>query len=162
MTASAASCAIAVRRAGPLDAAELASLHAAAFAKGWDEASMVQFLAAPACLCLTASLAQDAPPQGFLIARKADDEAELITLAVHPECRRQGLATALLNTAIGSLREAGAKKLFLEVEHRNDPAGNLYRSLGAIPVGRRKAYYQHGADALIFCLALCAYAADDA
>ena len=44
----------------------------------------------------------------------------------------------------------------------NDPAGNLYRSLGAIPVGRRKAYYQHGADALIFCLALCAYAADDA
>jgi ribosomal-protein-alanine N-acetyltransferase len=123
---------------------------------------MAQFLAAPSCLCLVASLAPDARPQGFLIARKADDEAELLTLAVDPECRRQGLATALLDAAIGSLRAAGTRKLYLEVEHRNDPAGNLYRSLGAIPVGRRKAYYEHGADALIFCLALCAEAADDA
>jgi ribosomal protein S18 acetylase RimI-like enzyme len=52
--------------------------------------------------------------------------------------------------------------LYLEVEDRNGPAGNLYRSLGALQVGRRKAYYEHGADALIFCLVLCAEAADDA
>jgi ribosomal-protein-alanine N-acetyltransferase len=123
---------------------------------------LARFLAAPSCLCLTASLAPDAPPQGFLIARKADDEAELLTLAVRPECRRHGLARALLDSANKALRAAGTRKLYLEVGDRNGPAGNLYRSLGAIQVGKRKAYYEHGADALIFCLALCAGAADDA
>jgi ribosomal-protein-alanine N-acetyltransferase len=154
MMTNAATCAIAVRRAGPLDAAAIAAIHAASFAKGWDEASMAQFLGAPSCLCLIASLAPEMPPQGFLIARKADDEAEAITLAVHPECRRQGLARALLDAAIRSLRAAGTKKLFLEVDDQNSPASGLYQSLGAIPVGRRRAYYEHGADALIFCLAL--------
>jgi ribosomal-protein-alanine N-acetyltransferase len=115
---------------------------------------MAQFLAAPSCLCLIASSAPDTLPQGFLIARIAGDEAELLTLTVEPAHRQQGLAAALLAEAMRQLRAAGAKQLFLEVERGNTPALRLYDAFGAVRVGRRKAYYEHGADAAIFSLAL--------
>jgi ribosomal-protein-alanine N-acetyltransferase len=115
---------------------------------------MAQFLAAPSCLCLIASRQPDALPQGFLIARTAGDEAELLTLAVEPAHRQQGLAAALLAEAVRQLRAAGARQLFLEVEPGNAPALRLYESFGAVRVGERKAYYEHGADAAIFSLAL--------
>jgi ribosomal protein S18 acetylase RimI-like enzyme len=60
----------------------------------------------------------------------------------------------LLGAAVAALREAGARRLFLEVEDGNEAALKLYRSLGAIPVGRRQRYYESGADAAIFSLAL--------
>jgi ribosomal-protein-alanine N-acetyltransferase len=53
-----------------------------------------------------------------------------------------------------ALRDAGAKQLFLEVEEGNAPARLLYQSLGAVAIGRRPGYYEHGADAAIFSLAL--------
>jgi ribosomal protein S18 acetylase RimI-like enzyme len=52
------------------------------------------------------------------------------------------------------LGESGAKQLFLEVEDGNLAAVELYRSLGATVVGQRARYYEHGADAAIFSLAL--------
>lgn len=91
---------------------------------------------------------------GLLIARKAADEAEILTFCVAPACRNAGLGRALLETAVKELRDAGAKQLFLEVEQRNEAALKLYRSFGAVPVGKRERYYEHGADAAIFCLAL--------
>jgi len=154
MRAETATGAIAVRRAGPLDAALAAALHAGSFTRAWDEASMAQFLAAPSCLCLIASSTTGIAPQGFLIVRTAGDEAELLTLAVEPQCRRKGIATALLGEAVRASRAAGAKRMFLEVDDGNAPALQLYESMGAVRVGKREAYYEHGAHASIFCLAL--------
>jgi ribosomal-protein-alanine N-acetyltransferase len=91
---------------------------------------------------------------GLLIARKVADEAEILTFGVAPACRRMGLGRALLEAAIAALRSSGAKQLFLEVEEGNEPAVQLYRAFGAVPVGKRAGYYEHGADAAIFSLAL--------
>jgi [ribosomal protein S18]-alanine N-acetyltransferase len=77
-----------------------------------------------------------------------------LTLAVDPACRRLGLARALLGAAASALRAAGTKQLFLEVDEGNSAARGLYQSLGAVVVGRRPRYYEHGADADIFSLAL--------
>ena len=70
----------------------------AASRSAWDEAAMAQFLAGPDALCLIGSAADGSggAPAGFLIARKAADEAELLTLGVAPACRRIGLGRALL------------------------------------------------------------------
>jgi [ribosomal protein S18]-alanine N-acetyltransferase len=146
--------AIDVRLAGPGDAAIMAALHAACFARSWDAGAMAQFLGAPGCLSILASTAEGEPPQGLLIARRAGDEAELLTLAVHPTHRRFGLARALLGAAMDALSASGVKQLFLEVEEENAPARGLYESLGANAIGRRPGYYEHGADAAIFSLAL--------
>ncbi len=65
-----------------------------------------------------------------------------------------GLGRALLQEAISLLRASGAKRLYLEVEDGNEAALKLYRGVGAVPVGKRPGYYEHGADAAIFSLAL--------
>lgn len=154
MTGSLETLPIMVRTALPDDAATLAAIHARSFARAWDEAAMAQFLGVPGSLALIASMREDAPAQGFLIARAAADEAELLTLCVLPAHRRQGLARALLAAAVEALRRAGGKRLFLEVEQGNEAALQLYRSFGAVAVGHRPGYYEHGADAAMFSLAL--------
>jgi [ribosomal protein S18]-alanine N-acetyltransferase len=147
---------IAVTRAGPFDVSSMAAIHRSCFARAWDEAAMTQFLASPEALCLVGSVADSSGGMvgGLLIARKAADEAEVLTLCVAPACRNSGLGRALLDAAVAALRAAGAKQLFLEVEDGNEAALKLYRSFGAIPVGKRDGYYEHGADAAIFSLAL--------
>ncbi|HSA67957.1 MAG TPA: GNAT family N-acetyltransferase [Methyloceanibacter sp.] len=145
---------IELRAACAADADSLAAIHAACFAKSWDAAEIGQFLDVPGCLSLLASTSPAQTPQGFLIVRSAGDEAELLTLAVDPACRRLGIARALLGAAIPALRAAETKRLFLEVDQGNSAARGLYQSLGAVVVGRRPRYYEHGADADIFSLAL--------
>jgi [ribosomal protein S18]-alanine N-acetyltransferase len=145
-----------VSRAGPYDVSSMAAIHRSCFAKAWDEAQMAQFLGSPEVLCLIGSVADDSGGimGGLLIARKAADEAEILTLGVAPSCRGAGLGRALLQEAISALRASGAKRLYLEVEDGNEAALRLYRALGAAPVGKRPGYYGQGADAAIFSLAL--------
>jgi [ribosomal protein S18]-alanine N-acetyltransferase len=143
---------LSVRAAGPLDASVLATLHRDCFQRAWDEAAMAQFASVPGTLCLIGAVGDDCG--GLLIARVAGDEAEILTFGVTPSCRNRGLGRVLLQTAVDRLRASGAKRLFLEVADGNEAALRLYRSCGAAPVGRRKAYYGDGADAAIFSLAL--------
>jgi ribosomal-protein-alanine N-acetyltransferase len=80
-------------------------------------------------------------PVGFAAWRQtAPDEAELLNLAVDPQARRRGVASALLN-ALGS---AAKGDLFLEVAETNAPALTLYRQSGWSEVGVRRGYYHHG------------------
>jgi ribosomal-protein-alanine N-acetyltransferase len=151
---SIASSTLAIRPALARDLEAMAAIHRASFAKAWSTNEIGQFVAAPGCLSLIASTAPEQKVQGFLMVRSAGDEAEILTLAVDRSHRRRGLARALLVAAIDALREAGAKRLFLEVEAGNESARGLYQSLGAVAVGRRPRYYEHGADADIFSLAL--------
>jgi ribosomal-protein-alanine N-acetyltransferase len=145
-----------VQQATPLDAGLMAAIHASCFPRPWDEGAMAQFICGPDRLCLIASALDDqgAVAAGLLIARKAADEAEILTFGVAPSCRRMGLGRALLRRAIAVVAASGAKRLYLEVEDGNEAALTLYRALGAVPVGRRSGYYEHGADASIFSLAL--------
>jgi ribosomal-protein-alanine N-acetyltransferase len=151
-----------IHRAGPADAAVMAAIHATCFSQGWDEAAMSQFVVAPSVLCLIGAVppALDAPA-GLLIARRAADEAELLTIGVAPSQRRAGLGRALLAHALAELSASGATQLFLEVDEGNGAAVALYRELGAERVGHREGYYESGADAAIFSLALCHPHSDD-
>lgn len=152
-----------VFRATPADAGIMATIHASCFDRSWDAKAMARFIAAPGVLCLIGAASEMVvTPAGLLIARRAEDEAELITLGVAPVCRRAGLARALVTHAMDDLRASGARRLFLEVDESNDAALALYRSFGAKPVGRRPRYYDGEADAVIFSLALSDSPSDDA
>ncbi|ODS01045.1 hypothetical protein AUC68_11685 [Methyloceanibacter methanicus] len=151
-----------IRPAVPVEAALLTALHGACFdgALGprptpWDDAAMSRFIAGPPTLCLLATVAAPEPaPAGFLIARTAADEAELLTIGVLAAYRGRGFGRALLQHAAKSLREAGIRQLFLEVDETNAPALALYRGLGAVAVGRRPGYYENGGNAAVLRLDL--------
>ena len=78
---------------------------------------------------------------GFILARVVGDEAEILTLAVAPAARCKGFGKALVRSAAAHAASLGATSLFLEAGVRNDAAQALYRGLGFVAVGRRKAYY---------------------
>ncbi|ODA67874.1 ribosomal-protein-alanine N-acetyltransferase [Methyloligella halotolerans] len=150
---------IAARQAAVKDAEALAAVHAACFSAPWDAELLKIFLEARDSLCVLSTEGETVT--GFLLTRIAADEAEILTLAVAPETRRQGIARTLLEAAVDGLKQRGAKHLFLEVDEKNVAALGLYRGLGAKPVGRRPAYYADGGDAAILRLTLDERLAED-
>jgi ribosomal-protein-alanine N-acetyltransferase len=74
--------------------------------------------------------------------RVVADEMELLSLAVTPAWRRQGLACWLTRLALAVAGRKGARAAFLEVRSANAPARRLYASLGFVETGRRPGYYQ--------------------
>ncbi|MBU8536900.1 GNAT family N-acetyltransferase [Falsiroseomonas tokyonensis] len=124
---------------------EAASLHAAAFPPGeaWGADAIALMLDLPGAFGLLR------PGAGFVLARVAADEAEILTLAVHPAQRRAGLGSALLAEAMAGAVLRGAAAMFLEVSERNAAGRALYAAAGFAEVGRRRRYYPDGADALV-------------
>ena len=80
---------------------------------------------------------------GFLMAQNVLDQAEILTLAVDPECRRQGIAARLVADFHQSCLKRAVSKVFLEVAADNAAAIALYRANGYDEVGLRKRYYSH-------------------
>ena len=83
-----------------------------------------------------------AGPVGFVLARLAAGEAEILTVAVARAHRRHGLGRQLMDAVLRRLHAQRAEALFLEVDETNLPAIALYRRLGFQEVGKRPAYYQ--------------------
>lgn len=132
------------------EAAALAALHAAAFppAERWGAEAIGLMLAMPGAFAI------HHPGQGFVLARVAAEEAEILTLAVHPAARRRGHGAALLAAAMAGAAARGAGAMFLEVAEANAAARALYAAAGFAEVGRRRRYYPDGGDALVLRRAL--------
>jgi [ribosomal protein S18]-alanine N-acetyltransferase len=78
------------------------------------------------------------------------DELHINTLAVHPDWRRQGLASLLLTHVLDDAVRLGADKATLEVRESNQGARKLYERFGFEVGGVRKEYYRQPVeDALI-------------
>jgi len=118
----------------PADPAELAALHAQAFAHPWSEAEFADLLAQAGVFAVV-------EPDGFILIRVVLDEAEILTLAVRPDARRAGLGGRLTGQGAVKAAQAGAVRLFLEVAEDNAAARALYARAGFEQIGRRKAYY---------------------
>ncbi len=72
-----------------------------------------------------------------------------MNIAVDPDHRRQGLATALLSELVHRVGD-GTARITLEVRESNQGAIDLYERFGFLAAGMRRRYYQdNGEDALI-------------
>ena len=85
---------------------------------------------------------------GFIVYRIVMDEAEIITIGVNPDFRRQGIAAAMVGIIEKTLKNQGVKKIFLEVASNNIAAQKLYENSGFVRVGLRPKYYD-GVDAIL-------------
>lgn len=130
------------------DAATMARIHAAAYRldRAWSHAEFAALMDSPHVIAL-------GDDRAFILAQIIADEAEVLTVATHPDYRRQGLARDLLVRFHAAARAKGAVTAFLEVGADNAPALGLYLSAGYGQAGLRRAYYDRAdgpaADALI-------------
>jgi [ribosomal protein S18]-alanine N-acetyltransferase len=118
------------------DAACMARIHEAAYVldRPWSLAEFTQLVQSPHSLTL-------GDQRAFVLARIIADEAEVLTIATHPDHRRTGLARNLLERFHEAARTRGAVTAFLEVAADNDAAITLYQGCGYTQVGARRAYY---------------------
>ncbi len=77
-------------------------------------------------------------------------KGHVVSIAVLEEYRRRGIATALLNASMQSMKnDYKAEEVYLEVRVSNNPAIALYEKLGFSKVKVLKAYYADGEDAYL-------------
>lgn len=78
---------------------------------------------------------------GFILAKRAPGEEEMLLIGVRPELRGRGLGRKLIETFARLALDGGAESIFLEMR-ANNPAETLYRECGFEPIGRRVDYYR--------------------
>ena len=115
---------------------DMARLHGRCFTtpRPWSAAEIGQILANPHSFALTG-------PYGFLLGQAVAGEAELLTIAVDPNQRRQGIGRAFVAEFCGFARQKAAQSAFLEVAANNIPAVAMYQACGFTQSGHRRAYY---------------------
>jgi len=91
---------------------------------------------------------------GFAGGQLAGDDFEVTDVVVARDRRRQGIASRLVSRICYDAHVLNAATASLEVDEKNAPARAAYASLGFEEVGRRRAYYGEGHDALILKVAL--------
>jgi ribosomal-protein-alanine N-acetyltransferase len=128
-----------VRAAGGERAAAFAALHLKAFDRAWSVDELKRVIDGPCTFTLEAVRQEE--PLGFIVVRAVAGEAEILTLAVHPDARRLGLGRALVQAAATTARTFGAEAFWLEVAVDNAAATALYGATGFEPAGRRPHYY---------------------
>ncbi len=96
-------------------------------------------------------------PVGYIVARHALDEGEILNLGVALPVRRRGVGRALVGRVLETLAATGVAAVFLEVRESNVPAQQLYEAFGFQEVGRRRHYYQRPVeDAVVLRAAISA------
>lgn len=71
----------------------------------------------------------------------ADDECEILNIAVDPDYRGRGFGKQLLVQMIGDGAMCGVASYYLEVREGNKIARKMYEEFGFAPIGTRKDYY---------------------
>jgi len=124
----------------------LAELHTQSFSEPWSLAAFQQILSLPTSFGFCSE-------NGFILCSDLKDDLEILTFAVNPSHRRQGIGSALLTQLQNFAVEHNKKHIFLEVSTENKAALALYHKYHFTQTGCRKNYYhEHGKNIDALCL----------
>jgi [ribosomal protein S18]-alanine N-acetyltransferase len=142
---------LAVRTLSFSDLPQVIAIERRSFPNPWSLAMFVLELSKPSGICLAA--VDDGRIVGFVICARYDEAFHVMDIAVDPDHRRAGVASALLD---GVIARAGEDANYtLEVRVSNAGAIALYERYGFHGVGTRPRYYaDNGEDAIIMWRAL--------
>jgi [ribosomal protein S18]-alanine N-acetyltransferase len=129
------------------DLPAVAAIERRAFPTPWSIAMFVLELSKPTGLCLAAL--RDGELVGYTVCSRYDRVWHVMNIAVDPDLRREGIASALLAELYARAGDETAQ-FTLEVRRSNHAAIELYQRDGFRIAGLRRRYYQdNGEDALI-------------
>ena len=121
---------------------EVAELERICFSTPWSRNMLAEELDNALSAFLVALDDQDRVA-GYAGLQVILDEGYIANVAVRPDCRRQGVASQLLQVFINFAEGNKLSFLTLEVRASNYDAIALYGSRGFRSVGRRPNYYEH-------------------
>ncbi len=137
----------------PDDAAAMAALHAASFPAGWPESDFSAWLSSVGHFGVIAVREREAV--ACVLARETAPDAEILTIAVAPSARGQGLGRAVLEAVTEQASARKAERLLLEVAIDNAAALALYKRSGFVEIARRKHYFQTSSGAVDALVLAC-------
>lgn len=120
---------------------QIAELERLCFHDPWSENSIASELGNRLSVWLVA-LDED-KVVGYVGSQTVIDETDMMNIAVHPNYRNRGVATALIVELTQQLKMRGSKGLMLEVRESNSAAISLYDKHGFLQVGCRRNYYRN-------------------
>lgn len=121
---------------------QAAEIERLCFSDPWSEKMLAEHLANPCSLTL-AAVGDTGRLLGYVGLLAVVDEGYITNVAVRPDCRRQGVAAALLDALEAQGKERELAFLTLEVRQSNAPARALYEKLGYLQAGLRRSYYEN-------------------
>jgi ribosomal-protein-alanine N-acetyltransferase len=121
------------------DVPEVAGIERISFTTPWSEISFYNEVKKLGSLSKVARRGEEIV--GYICANRVVDEGHILTLAVRPEFRRLGIASALIGEVIWDLREEACRFIFLEVRASNEAAKKMYEKFNFRIFGLRKNYY---------------------
>jgi ribosomal-protein-alanine N-acetyltransferase len=136
-----------IRRLTYPDLPQVIGIERRAFPTPWSLAMFVLELSKASGICLAA--VSDRRLVGYLICSRYETVWHVMNVAVDPERRREGVASALLAELYARVGDEQARYT-LEVRRSNAGAIHLYERDGFRAAGLRRRYYQdNGEDALV-------------
>jgi ribosomal-protein-alanine N-acetyltransferase len=138
--------AVEIRRLTYADLPQVVAIERRAFTTPWSLAMFVLELSKPSGVCLAAEVESELT--AYLVCSRYDAVWHLMNVAVDPDRRRRGIATALIGALLERVGPDG--RLTLEVRRSNEGAIALYERFGFRSAGLRRRYYaDNGEDAVI-------------
>lgn len=126
----------------------------ACFSDPWSEAAFRSELLNPYSLYVVA--VSGGRIVGYVGGIALYENCDITNVAVLPEMRRRGIASAMVECFINECASRSVEQILLEVRQSNLPAIKLYESFGFRAYGTRKNYYEKPAeDAVLMVVALC-------
>ena len=140
--------AVDIRRLRMQDLNTIEEIERRSYPTPWSRSMFAGELAKPASICLGAF--EGDRLAGYMIISRYVDAWHVMNIAVEPEFRRRGIATALLEKLFELTEDESRRGYTLEVRVSNDAAIKLYERLGFRSRGIRRGYYtDNREDALI-------------
>jgi ribosomal-protein-alanine N-acetyltransferase len=138
--------AVDIRRLTYADLPQVVAIERRAFTTPWSLAMFVLELSKPSGVCLAADVESELV--GYLVCSRYDTIWHVMNIAVDPDRRRRGIATALIQALLGKVGPDAP--ITLEVRRSNTGAIALYERFGFRSAGFRRRYYaDNGEDAVI-------------
>lgn len=132
---------------GNKDSQQIFELYKGDFADGWSQKMLCDAFETGRFLALGIETEQKLV--GVITCSTTLFDADIESVFIKKEYRKQGLATMLITELEKALIEKNIEKIFLEVRLSNLSAQNLYLKYDFNKISVRKGYYSDGEDAVI-------------
>jgi [ribosomal protein S18]-alanine N-acetyltransferase len=130
------------------DLTEIMEIENISFPTPWTEAMILRELETPHSIHRVAE--REGRVAGYMISWLTPPEAMIMSIAVRPDWRGQGIGRGLLEDSFRTFVQTRLETVWLEVRTGNLKAQALYQKFGFREVYRRRGYYHDtGEDAIV-------------